>query len=281
MADADEDSGSAEAESEADTGQPLDAATALAPGERALDAVLGMSVTMRRMSFVVSPTLRATPPGYSGIPVAGAILDATFYPLAFGHKRKDQLKNLGIELLYDRVLKLSSKDPMANISYSTVEQRFGLTAVFRHAFGPGAAAPVAVGSLGYLRQSFNILGPVDIPDVKYSIFAPGAGLRYPVMPKLILGADLKLLIITDTGQIQDPDKYGAASVIGFEGSAGADYLIRPRIFARAAFRFETIGFTFKGTGEQTNQRDGMPLTQDVASARDNYFGGMLTVGYLY
>jgi hypothetical protein len=278
VADSD-DGGSAEAE--ADTVQPLDAQTALSAGERALDAVFGLSVTMRRMSFAISPTLRAKPAGYAGIPVAGAILDATVYPLALGHDRADQLKNLGLELLYDRVLKLNSKDPMTGNVYSTIESRFGLAAVFRHAFGQTATSSVVLGSLGYNRQSFNVLGKVDLPDVKYSIIAPGAGLRFPLNAKLSLGADLKLLIITSAGQIQDPDQYGAASVLGFEGAASADYLITPRIFARAALRVETIGYTFKGTGEQTNNRDGMPATQDVAGARDSYFGGMVTVGYLY
>lgn len=277
VADADDDAGSAEA----DTAPPLDARTALSPGERALDAVFGLSLTMRRMSFAISPALQAKPPGYAGTPVAGAVLDATFYPLAFGHKRTGQLKNLGLELLYDRVLKLNSKDPMSNAVYSTIEQRFGLAAVFRHAFGKTAASPVVLGSLGYTRQSFNILGTVDIPDVKYSIIAPGVGLRLPLSGKLMLGADLKLLLVTSAGQIQDPDKYGASSVLGFEGSGGVDYQITPSIFARAALRFETIGFTFKGTGFQTNQRDGNPMTQDVGGARDNYFGGMATVGYLY
>ncbi|HEX7842425.1 MAG TPA: hypothetical protein VF469_33360, partial [Kofleriaceae bacterium] len=274
VADSD-DGGSAEAE--ADTVQPLDARTARSAGERALDAVFGLSLTMRRMSFAISPALRARPPGYAGIPVAGAILDATVYPLALGHDRADQLKNLGLELLYDRVLKLNSKDPMTGNVYSTIESRFGLTAVFRHAFGQTATAPVVLGSLGYNRQSFNVLGKVDLPDVKYSIIAPGAGLRFPLNAKLGLGADLKLLIITDAGQIQDPDQYGAATVLGFEGSASADYLIKPNLFVRAALRVETIGYTFKGTGEQTNNRDGMPMTQDVAGARDSYFGGMVTV----
>jgi hypothetical protein len=279
---ADPDDGNpAEADAEADTDPPLEAAAALSPGERAVDAVVGLSVTMRRMSFAVTQALRATPPGYKGIPVAGAVIDATVYPLALGHTRGDQLKNLGIELIYDRVLKLSSQDPMTKKVYSTVEQRFALHAVFRHTLGHGATPPVVLGTLGFVRQSFNILGEVDIPDVKYSILAPGAGIRFPLSAKLTLGADAKLLAILGTGQIGDPDKYGAASVLGFEGSAGADYQITPRIFARAALRIETIGFTFKGTGEQTNRRDGMPMSQDVFGARDTYFGGTATVGYLY
>jgi hypothetical protein len=276
-----DDGNPAEADAEADTDPPLEAAAALSPGERAVDAVVGLSVTMRRMSFAVTQALRATPPGYKGIPVAGAVIDATVYPLALGHTRGDQLKNLGIELIYDRVLKLSSQDPMTRKVYSTIEQRFALHAVFRHTLGHSATPPVVLGTLGFVRQSFNILGEVDIPDVKYSILAPGAGIRFPLSAKLTLGADAKLLAILGTGQIGDPDKYGAASVLGFEGSAGADYQITPRIFARAALRIETIGFTFKGTGEQTNRRDGMPMSQDVFGARDTYFGGTATVGYLY
>ena len=266
---------------EADAEARPDAAAALSPGERALDAVAGLSVTMRRMTFNVTPALRATPPGYKGIPVAGAVLDATVYPLAIGHSRGDQLKNIGLNLVYDRVLKLSSQDPMTKKVYSTIEQRFGLTGVFRYAFNRRPTSPVVLGTLGFTRQSFNILGEVDIPDVKYSIIAPGGGIRFPAMPKLLLAADVKLLIVAGTGQIGDPDKYGAASVIGFEGALGADYLITRNIFARATVRYETIGYSFKGTGFQTNQRDGMPMTQDVTGARDNYFGGMATVGYLY
>ena len=62
---------------------------------------------------------------------------------------------------------------------------------------------------------------------------------------------------------------------------GIDYLITRNIFARAAFRAETIGYTFKGTGALSNARDGDPATVDVAGARDTYLGGIVTVGYLY
>ncbi|HEX3477088.1 MAG TPA: hypothetical protein VHT91_18820 [Kofleriaceae bacterium] len=267
--------------------EPLDAATALSPGERFLDAALGMSVTMRRLTFAYSPELRARPNGYSGVPAPGALLDVTAYPLALGHTRRDVVKDIGLELLYDRVLKLSSKasvnqgGTVVTSSYSTLESRFALTAVFRHALGSSPAAPVVLGSLGYHRQQFNILGKVDLPDVKYSMFAPGVGLRFPVFSKLILGADAKLLLPTSTGMIQDPDQYGQAKVYGFDLSAAADYLIKPNIFARAAARFETINFAFAGKGSQSNARDNDPMTQDVTGAHDSYIGGFLTIGYLY
>ena len=260
---------------------PLDDATALSPGERALDAVVGISMTMRRMGFTIRSGLRATPSGYAGIPVPGGLVDVTLYPLALGHSRGDQLKNIGVELLYDRVIKLSSQDKMTGMTYSTVESRFALSGVYRYPLGSSATAPVAVGTLGFERQSFNILGPVDIPDVKYSMVPVGAGIRFPLGGKLTLGADAKLLVVLAAGQITDGNQYGDASVIGFEGDAGGDYLIKPNLFLRAAVRIETIGFSFKGTGTQSYLRDGDPETVDVKGGRDNYFAGIVTVGYIY
>jgi TolB-like protein len=267
--------------------EPLDAAAALSPGERFLDAALGMSVTMRRLSFAYRADLRQKPNGYNGIPAPGALLDITAYPLALGHTRRDVVKDIGLELLYDRVLKLNSKATVSQdgvlttSSYSTLESRFALTAVYRHALGSSPSALVVLGTLGYHRQQFNILGKVDLPDVKYSMFAPGVGLRYPVSSKLILGADARLLLPLSTGMIQDPDQYGQAKVYGFDLSAGADYMIRPNIFARAAARFEAINFAFAGKGSQSIARDNDPMTQDVSGAQDSYIGGFVTIGYLY
>ena len=274
----------AEAEAEL-SAAPLDAAAALSPGERFLDAALGMSVTMRRLTFGVSKGLRATPSGYSGVPAPGALLDVTVYPLAFGHTTRGIMKDFGLELLYDRVLSLNSKvtlpEGMGTATYSTLETRFSAAAVFRHSLGRSPNALVVLGSLGYHRQEFNIHGKIELPDVKYTMFAPGAGLRFPVFSKLTLAADARLLLPTDTGQIQQQDQYGTATVVGFDGSAGADYRITPNIFVRAAARFEVIRFKFRGNGAQSNARDGNPMTQDVFGAHDNYIGGFLTAGYLY
>ena len=105
-----------------------------------------------------------------------------------------------------------------------------------------------LGSLGFGHQQFNIHGKIDMPDVKYALVALGGGIRFPVMPKLILAVDAKLLLPTSTGMIQDPDQYGQASVLGFDGTAGADYLVTPSIFVRAVGRFEVISYKFTGTG---------------------------------
>jgi ABC-type glutathione transport system ATPase component len=63
--------------------------------------------------------------------------------------------------------------------------------------------------------------------------------------------------------------------------AGIDVMITHGVFLRAAFRYETIGYTFKGTGALGKGRDGEPMGLDVPGARDSYIGGMATVGYVY
>ena len=60
-----------------------------------------------------------------------------------------------------------------------------------------------------------------------------------------------------------------------------DYLLTRSLFARVAFRYETIVHTFDGNGTQSNALDGDPTTTDVTSARDSYIGGFATVGALF
>ena len=276
----DEDAGEVEGKS------TVAGAAALSPGERAIDVVAGLSVSMRTMAFTYrSDLLRdLRPPGYQGKPNPGAMLDATVYPLAISHDRHDMVKNLGLNLLYDRVLLIKSQD-RNGIPYSTASARLGLAAVVRYPFGSSPTAPMVVGSLGYSSQSFSVTaGPgqkVDFPSVKYSAFTPGAGFRLPVGDKLVLAADVRMLLVLSAGEIQDPAQYGAASVLGFEGGASAEYAITPNIFARGGMRYETIGLKFKGTGAMTTMRDGDANTVDVTAARDNYLGFLATVGYLY
>ncbi|HMG55134.1 MAG TPA: hypothetical protein VK601_16675 [Kofleriaceae bacterium] len=261
---------------------PLDAATRVSPGERAVDATLGMSITMRRMTFKIDPLLRATPPGYKGIPVAGAMVDATVYPLAVFHKRHDIYKDIGLEILYDRVFKLSSRDPQTMMVYPTEEARYLVAPTIRHAFGSSAIAPTVYGSIGYMGQRFNILGMVDIPDVKYAIVTPGAGAKLPLLtPKATLGVDGRIYAIRDTGAIQAPNQYGGAVVFGYEASASLEYRFMPNLFARAAVRYEKISFDFAGTGFQSTSRDGNAMSQDVTAGTDTYFGGSVIVGVAY
>src|SRR5262249_21641837 len=109
--------------------------------------------------------------------------------------------------------------------------------------------------------------------------APGAFLHYSLGEKLTLGLDGGAMLILKAGSIANADQYGTASVLGFEGNLGIDYMLAKSLFLRVAGRFETVGFKFKGTGTLSNPRDGNAMTQDVYGARDTHYGGQLLVGY--
>jgi hypothetical protein len=82
---------------------------------------------------------------------------------------------------------------------------------------------------------------------------PGVFFRLPVSPKIAVNIDAAFMLIANTGAIQKSTECGPATVSGFEGEVGLDYMFTKALFARAAFRFETIGFTFKGGANKTEQ----------------------------
>ena len=301
----DDSGGDEEATAEADTDAGVDLEDALSPGGRALDLGVGMSFTARRLTFDAKSYLTGSqiPPNYGQtVPVAGAVFDATVYPLSWGHKRHDALAGLGAELLYDKVLFINSKKlygmtGMQQVAtLDTSESRFGLAAVFRYPMGK----LVVGGKLGYESQSFKVAQTTpdnkstDIPNVEYSIIEPAAFVRYGVIPKLTIGGDVGFLVVTGagtaagpiagTGDIGNSSVYGQATASGYELEANGEYMLTSRIFARAVVRLESISFTFKsdpsGTS-LTNTRDTDPTTQDVNGAKDLYFGGYAMVGFLY
>ena len=259
----------------------------LSPGERAVDLVGGLSFMARRMGFTYSADLGKPPPGYKGVPVGGALVDATIYPGAISHKRDDMLKNLGLTVMVDKVLKISSKVNLngAVTTLDTSELHYAFGAVFRYPFNKTATSPVIGGSLRYGGQSFTVAQSATQPDaippnVAYKIIDPEVFFKYPASDKLTLNVSLGYLLIMSAGDISGMASYGGGSVNGFEGEVSGDYMITKNVFARAAFRFETIGFSFNGSGMQSTGRDADPA-QDVFGARDTYVGGAVTVGYAY
>lgn len=263
-------------DSDEDDGEANPAALSL--GERAVDAFLGLSINRRSMSFKYSAALANKPAPYNGVPVAGAYIDGTVYPLAIGHKRKGIAKNFGVTLMYDRVLKIESK---ANgVTYPTKQSHYAFGLAFRYPIGPKAVIGLR---LRYGKQIFTIsnvdgMGP-GIPNTAYTIIDPALTFAYQAAPKIAIDAKLGFMAVTNTGQIQKPDQYGAATVSGIEGDVGLSYAFAKKAYVRAGFSFETIGYAFKGTGMLADP-DG-DMMQDVTGARDTYLGGSLAIGLLY
>ena len=99
--------------------------------------------------------------------------------------------------------------------------------------------------------------------------------------KAALSADARFLLITDTGEMQSPDQYGASTVTGVDLGLAVDYRVAQKIVVRAALGLATIGYAFKGNGALTNNRDGQPASVDVSGARDTYYGGSAGAAYLF
>ncbi|HTR52616.1 MAG TPA: hypothetical protein VMJ10_18000 [Kofleriaceae bacterium] len=299
VASGDDDSDNASAEASSD--EPgATVADPLAPTERAIDAAVGLSFIARHLSFSYSSALAGPqiPPGYKqSVPVAGAYVDATVYPFDINHNRTDALSHLGIEVMYDRVLRISSQKQYTNqttnmtatATLATVSEAYGLGAVYRYALGKIALG----GRLMYQNQSFLISqsplpdgSSVDIPNVQYSMVEIGGFARYPLMPKIVIDVDAGFLGVLSAGSSQyyigNGMEYGKASTYGFTLSGGAEYMLTKNIFLRGQLSLEEISMKFaNNSGTLANTRDGDGTTQDVFSAKDMYYGVLVTAGYLY
>jgi hypothetical protein len=93
----------------------------------------------------------------------------------------------------------------------------------------------------------------------------------------VLDVNAAFLAVTNTGQIQDAMKYGGATVTGFEVNLGADYHLGESLFLRGLVNYETIGFSFKKQGSLPTPAD----NSKVSGARDNYYGAVVSAGYLF
>jgi hypothetical protein len=255
-----------EDEDDDDEGSSLSSKEALAPGERAVDAVAGLSITMRRLGFKFGAAA-TVPNGYKGAPVPGLMIDATIYPGAMSHKKGGIAENIGATILVDKVLIVSSQDLMGN-KLASSQLRWEVGAIARY---PMKSATIGA-SFKYGRQSFAITGDSPVPDVAYSYINPSAFVRIPATPKILVNVAAGVLGVMATGEIQEAAQYGGASVLGIDFEGSADYTVKPNLFVRAALNVQTFAFTFKGNGMRS---------MDVAGARDSYFSLGVNLGYLY
>jgi hypothetical protein len=287
--------GSTKAEASGEVAAPLSADDALLPANRAVDFTIGMSFVARHLSFNYSSGLADQPSGYKQtIPVAGGIMDATVYPLAFGHKNTGIITGLGVEVMYDKVIHINSQKKYVDMAavqqtanLATVEDRFSIGAVLRYPVSP---ALLVGGKFMYSSQQFNIAQTfamnmvTDVPNVHYSMAEPKLFMKYSLGGPIIIDVDAGFMLVTSTGGIQQSNSggYGPATVTGYELNAGIDYVLTKNLFLRALARFETVNLTFKGDAASlSNTRDGDGTTQDVQGAKDLYYGAIATIGYAF
>jgi hypothetical protein len=269
----------------AEPGVKLTGAAAVSPGNRAIDATIGLSLNARRLAWKADGDLPAStglgqgkPPNYNGVPAPGAVLDITAYPLAFGHKKKGVLTGIGISAMYDQALLISSQTN-SGTKLKTASNRYQFGGVFRYPLGQSPNALVVGGRLSYGRQSFQIQQGSDLPNVNYTMIEPGAFVKIP-LGKIVFNLDVGYQLISNTGQMTKGENYGKATVSGIDFAVSGDYALSTALFARAGLNVSRIGYKFDGSGMLTTMRDNDP-EQDVKGATDMYLGAAFTIGYLY
>lgn len=263
----------------ADSGEPATADGKWAR-EWSVDVMAGMSFIGRKINFNYQEGVDMEPWGYNGNPVPGFFVAADAYPLSFGGK-KGVLANLGVGFMFDRVLSLKSKLRSGTDEFTTTQQRMGLELLYRWNLGAKTTSPTLRFALGYQAITFSIDAmDLDLPNAAYSMLYPGAGIRFPIgSGKLALFADLKYLLVSSAGAMNEMANYGKASMNGLDFGGGLEFRVFTRMPIKVGAQYTRIGYSFDGSGAKTN-RDGDP-EQDVSGASDTYFGGYVQAGYLF
>lgn len=248
----------------------------------------GASFIGRNLTFNSSAPADQRPQGYKGKTVPGVTATGELYPMGFAGA-KGVLANVGVGFVADRVIKLNSSvsDGMDGTALlPTKQSRYGANLRYRHNFGSGPKGVSVWGAVGYNRLTFSIDKSgapenvtVDVPNMAYSYVDPGLGVRVPVAGSLSALAEGKFMAILSTGEVQNPEQYGAATVTGFDADLALEYALTDHFLVRAGGRLMAIGYKFKGNGELSD-RDGNGEA-DVGGASDRYLGGYLTGGYAF
>jgi hypothetical protein len=248
----------------------------------------GVSVVGRNLTFNSSAPAEQQPQGYKGKTVPGVYATGELYPAGFAGA-KGVLANVGVGFVADRVIKLNSSvsDGMDGTALlNTKQSRYGANLRYRHNFGSGPKGVSVWGSVGYNKLTFSIdkaAAPenviVDVPNTSYAYVDPGIGVRVPVAGTLSALAEGKFMAVLGTGEVQEPEQYGAATVTGVDADLALEYGLGDHFLVRGGARLINIGYKFKGNGELSD-RDANGEA-DVGGASDRYLGGYLTAGYAF
>jgi hypothetical protein len=243
----------------------------------------GLGMVSRELGFTTRADLATPPPGYESAFVPTGHVDGEWYPLA---RRRGALSGLGLGARFERVFRLRSavEGAPADLRLTTVYQRYGASARYRHHFGDRDSLPSLVAHVGYQRMVFQLdkaaAGDVQvlIPNTSYSYVDPGVTLRVPLGQRLAVNASAMVLLVLNTGEIQSPDWYGGAKVTAGEGDVNVEVAVTSRLRARLGGRFSRLAYDFVGNGMMAYAMDGDAASQDIGGAVDRYLGLYLTAG---
>ena len=247
---------------------------------------VGLSVMSRSLAFNSRADLSNAPAGYQGSMVPAVHFAAEFYPGLLDGPSEGLLSRIGAGVVVDRVIGLETAVEGASgaINLPTTQMRYGVDVRYRHQLGKHTL----IGSLGFNRLDFTVdklAAPtgvvVDVPNTAYSYFDPGIAFSTSVAAKIRVGGSAKLLLVTNTGEVQHVEQYGAGTVTGFDVGVEGSYQLFTDVALTASASYLTFAYEFHGNGELSANRDGDASTIDVAGASDRYIGAYLSATYAF
>jgi hypothetical protein len=233
-----------------------------------LDA--GVGGGLRRLTYNASGAMQ---PPRVGTTAPNAHIEAELYPFLLVGDGKGALANVGLLAEYDKTVLLSIHVPNTTVNAPIDQAHYAFGAQYRLAFGDKSVAFGArFEKRHYIadRSGLMTANALDMPDVNYTAFAPLVAANAAVTPTLALFGRVEGMLILDTGQIQQSDSYGPASVYGFGVQAGVDYALAKQIALRLCGDFSQISLSFKGTGA-------MAMARGVQGASDMSVGVLATL----
>jgi hypothetical protein len=229
----------------------------------------GMSLCARSMS--VSPSGAADT--YKGQPVPGLHLDGEVFPAAAF--ARNWAADFGLGFFFD-VIWLQSEMSGGGGKLKSTQMRWGADLRWRFKFTDSPTSPVLKAAFQISQLSFKIdraNAPADlnIPDVKYTSYAPQVGIVFPLGSKMFqLGGMFGFLISSESGAPANTTTKGMPW--GIELGLNFDFYPWPWLLTRA--QFGLVRYAVKFT----------PDTAAGATATgmsDMYVGGLISAGYVW
>jgi hypothetical protein len=243
-----------------------------------LGVTAGFSLTGRSFDFDNPGAPKFT----SGV-VPGIHGDVEVYQLAFSWNRAGGVfAGLGLGATVDKPFwptSVSKTDPNQRIT--TNELRFEGALRWNITLYKPVPRPQIMLQAGYGIHQFqlgkdslgNDIGP---PDVEYKYLTFGAGLRLWPAEFVDVWVLANYHVVLATGPISDrATEYGDANALGLRGSGGIDFYVYRGLKVGAMGFYERFALSFGTNGVKQ-----MQATTKVNSGIDQYFGGIITVGYM-
>jgi hypothetical protein len=237
-------------------------------------ADVGAEVARRTLTWSATG---ATRPPQVGTAAGAARIGGEVYPFAFDSPSGAQA-GLGLYGDYARTVGLSIAVPGTTLKTPIKDGHYEIGARYRFVFGDTS---VAVGGAYwrryYMADRSSLMMPtqLDMPDVDYAAFAPGAEARFAATRTVAAFVSFDVPLVMASGDIQSATSYGKGTVIAFDVLGGVQILLGPHYALQLAGAFDQVGIKFQALPNSLAQ------TRGVSAATDRSYGVNATIGILY